>query len=197
MIYFVLVRVLNYRNQCAALRMTVFLLPLSIIVIAINIINQEQDRQANAVPAPPTLIVQSATDMHGYNIPYNKLIYVPRECMSGTPNCPWIVLHGRMKFTVSLQNNNNPIDYLQCRLDGKYAFQANEAYGPCDANGNLHGGKGMVASTLYIPYATWSHVLNPDGTPYLHTFTIMAVDKYGQHSNEANWKWRTTNHSID
>ncbi len=182
--------------------MTLFLLSFGVIVLATTIINQEQDRQVNAqnppaVPHPPRLVIQSATDMHGYNIPYNKLLYQPSECFPNTPECTFKMLHGRMKFTLLLQGNNNPIDHLECRLDGKYAFQANEAYGPCDYNGNFNREGRMFASTLYIPFTTWSHVLNPDGTPYQHIFTIMAVDAYGQHSNVADWKWRTTNRALD
>jgi hypothetical protein len=183
--------------------MALFLFSFCAIIAATSIINQEQDRQVNAqnppaVPRPPTLVIQSATDMNGYNIPYNKLLYHPPQCNPGSaPDCVFKMLHGRMKFTISLQNNYNPIDHLECRLDGKYAFQANEAYGPCDYNGNLNRKGIKYASTLYVPYMTWSHVINLDGTPYQHIFTIMAVDVYGQHSNVANWKWRTTNRAID
>jgi hypothetical protein len=157
----------------------------------------QQYRPAMATPpSPPTLTIQSATDSRGYSIPYNKLVYVPSECGPGTPNCPWILLHGKLLFKMVMQNNNNPIDYLVCRLDGGYAYQAEEYHYPCDSKGDTPRGTGTFSNEFFLPRVTWSHVLNPDGTPYQHTFTIMAVDKYGQHSNVADWKWRT-GHGFD
>jgi hypothetical protein len=42
-------------------------------------------------------------------------------------------LHGKLSFKTLLQNNNNPIDYLVCRLDGRYAYQAREYHFPAAA----------------------------------------------------------------
>jgi hypothetical protein len=186
-----------YNSFSIVLTIILFLLALCVIVLTIPIMIGHQDRQAMAVPPnPPTLAIQSATDSRGYSIPYNKLIYVPSECSPGTPNCPDILLHGKLSFKILLQNNNNPIDYLVCRLDGQYAYQAREYHYPCDSNGDTPRGIGMFSNVFFLPRMTWSHVLNPDGTAYKHTFTIMAVDKYGQYSNIANWKWRT-GHGFD